>query len=90
MCGCVCGPSSSFVLGTVPLDRGTRLALARYTCSPSFLIQSDLCNIFLFFEQESYLRHELEGSDHRPISASFSLDVTRVFMDKLTQVCDMT
>jgi hypothetical protein len=30
----------------------------------------------------------LGGSDHRPISAAFSLDVTRVLMEKLTSVAE--
>ena len=38
--------------------------------------------------QQSYSRHELGGSDHRPVSAAFSIDATRVFMDKLVHVAE--
>ena len=37
-------------------------------------------------KQEHYARHELTASDHRPVSAKFNLEVTRVLTDKLSQV----
>jgi len=35
------------ILGTTPLDNVTRLIWSRHQCSPSFLIQSDLCIVYL-------------------------------------------
>eukprot|EP00960_Hanusia_phi_P000243 6721-Hanusia_phi.AAC.1 len=39
-------------------------------------------------KQECYSRHELTASDHRPVSAKFNLEVTRVLTDKLSHVAE--
>jgi len=60
-----------FVVGTVPLHRGARLVWGRHKCSPSFLIQSDLCDVCLCAPHHS----EMEA---RPLE-----NVTAVHYDTL-------
>jgi phosphatidylinositol-bisphosphatase len=75
-------PTYKYDLGSSEYDTSEKQRVPSWTDRVLWRCKRGACR------QERYERHELGGSDHRPISASFSLDVPRVLMDKLTLVAE--